>query len=91
MKSGVYSGVFRISQLTPSSGIALSRPEASVRIHQTQPLFVAGQCLTSRREREVVSALLKGIERDLGWSTTERVQRLLKQWGWVTDSRPVNI
>jgi len=63
-------------------GIALSRPEGSVRIHQLQPLFVAGQCLTEPRERRVILDLLRSIEADLGWATEYRVQQLLKEWGW---------
>ena len=63
-------------------GIALGRPEGSVRIHQVQPLFVAGQCLTETRERRTVLDLLRGIESDLGWATEYRVQQLLKEWGW---------
>ena len=47
-------------------GIALGRPEGSVRIHQVQPLFVAGQCLTESRERRIILDLLRGIESDLG-------------------------
>ena len=63
-------------------GISLSRPPASVRVHSTQPLFVAGQYFEGRRERRVVLELLKGIKEDLGWSTGDRVQQLLRQWGW---------
>ena len=73
------------------SGIASSRPDASVRVHSTQPLFVAGQCLTHHRERKVILDHLRGIETDLGWATEYRAQQLLKEWGWVTDSRLVNI
>lgn len=63
-------------------GIALGRPEGSVRIHQVQPLFVAGQCLTEARERRIILDLLRGIESDLGWATDYRVRQLLKEWGW---------
>lgn len=63
-------------------GIALGRPEGSVRIHQVQPLFVAGQCLTEDRERRIVLDLLREIESDLGWATDYRVKKLLKEWGW---------
>jgi hypothetical protein len=63
-------------------GIALGRPEGSVRIHQVQPLFVAGQCLTETCERRVVLDLLRGIESDLGWATDYRVRQLFKEWGW---------
>ena len=44
----------------PFSGIALSRPEASVRVHQTPPLFVAGQCLSQSHERHMILELLRG-------------------------------
>lgn len=66
-------------------GIALGRPEGSVRIHQVQPLFVAGQCLTEIRERHLILDLLRGIESDLGWATDYRVKQLLKEWGWNQD------
>ncbi|PQE32714.1 Zn(II)2Cys6 transcription factor protein [Rutstroemia sp. NJR-2017a WRK4] len=66
-------------------GIALGRPEGSVRIHQVQPLFVAGQCLTENRERKVILDLLRDIERDLGWATDYRVQQLLKDWSGMMD------
>lgn len=63
-------------------GIALGRPEGSVRIQQVQPLFVAGQCLTEVRERNIVLGLLRGIETDLGWATDYRVKQLLREWKW---------
>ncbi|KAJ8065820.1 hypothetical protein OCU04_006483 [Sclerotinia nivalis] len=63
-------------------GIALGRPEGSVRIHQVQPLFIAGQCLTETKERKVILDLLKDIEIDLGWATDYRVQQLVKDWNW---------
>jgi hypothetical protein len=63
-------------------GIALARPEGSVRIHQVQPLFVAGQCLVDNRERRIILDLLRSIESDLGWATDYRVQQLLKEWNW---------
>ena len=56
-----------------------------MRVHQTQPLFVAGQCLSQSHERQVVLELLRGIETDLGWATENRVQKLLNEWGWVND------
>ncbi|PGH18932.1 hypothetical protein AJ80_04259 [Polytolypa hystricis UAMH7299] len=62
--------------------ISMSRPEASVRIHSIQPLFVSGQCLTEPRERRVILQLLRGIEDDLGWASEYRVNQLLKEWEW---------
>lgn len=66
-------------------GIALGRPEGSVRIHQVQPLFVSGQCLTDDRERRIILDLLRGVEADLGWATNYRVQQLLKEWQWTAE------
>ena len=63
-------------------GLCLARPEAAVRIHALQPLYMAGQCLTDDGERQVVLDLLRGIEEDLGWVTDYRVQQLLQEWGW---------
>lgn len=51
----------------------------------TQPLYVAGQCLTHHRERRVLLDLLRGIEMDYGWPTQYRVLQLEEEWGWVTD------
>lgn len=63
-------------------GIALGRPEGSVRIHEVQPLFISGQVLTEPRERRIIVDLLRAIETDLGWATDYRVKQLLKDWGW---------
>ena len=63
-------------------GIALGRPEGSVRIHQVQPLFVAGQCMHGNRERRIVLDILRDIEADLGWATDYRIRQLLKDWEW---------
>jgi hypothetical protein len=66
-------------------GIALGRPEGSVRIHQVQPLFVAGQCMQDDRERRIVLDILRGIESDLGWATDYRMKQLLKDWKWEAE------
>lgn len=67
-------------------GIALGRPEGSVRIHQVQPLFVAGQCMRGNRERQIVLDILRSIESDLGWATDYRVKKLLKDWDWPSEA-----
>ncbi|KAF9894963.1 hypothetical protein FE257_004586 [Aspergillus nanangensis] len=67
-------------------GISMARPEGSVRINSLQPLFVSGQCLIDGRERRVVLHLLRGIEDELGWATSYRVQQLLREWGWTEGS-----
>ena len=63
-------------------GIALARHECSVRIFSIQPLFVAGSTFSKREEQEVVMRLLEGIERELGWKTGYRRQKLLEEWQW---------
>lgn len=68
--------------------IALGRPPGYAQIHMLQPLFVAGQCLEDRAERNVILDLLRGIETDLGWATGYRVTELLKEWGWPADVPP---
>ena len=72
-------------------GIALSRPEAAVRIFSSQALYTAGQVLTDGRERKVIIELLRSIEKDLGWATEFRAQQLLKEWNdeEPTDSRNI--
>ncbi|KAK8228529.1 hypothetical protein BKA81DRAFT_293120 [Phyllosticta paracitricarpa] len=62
--------------------IALSRPDAAVRINSVQPLYTAGQCLADPRERRLVLKLLKDIEVDTGWATEYRMRQLLEQWEW---------
>lgn len=64
-------------------GIAMSSPtEACIYLHQTQTLFVAGQCLTNSRERNVILDLLRRVNLELGWETEYRVEQLLREWGW---------
>jgi hypothetical protein len=67
--------------------IALGRPPGYARINMLQPLFIAGQCLESAEERNVILDLLRGIENDLGWATQYRVQELLAEWNWEPDDR----
>ncbi len=66
--------------------IARSKPNASVRVHSVQPLFIAGQCLRQREERTEVLELLRSIEFDTGWATEYLVQQLLVEWGWTNGS-----
>ena len=66
-------------------GIAVSRPEGSVRIHSVQPLYTAGQCLESPAERKEVVKILRDIEHDTGWAAEYRVKTLLSIWGWSND------
>jgi hypothetical protein len=67
--------------------IALGRPPGYVRIHMLQPLFIAGQCLESADEKNIILDLLRGIESDLGWATQYRVRELLAEWNWEADAR----
>ena len=63
-------------------GIAVSHAEPSIYVHQTQALFIAGQCLTEPHQQQVVVDLIRGVETGLGWVTEYRVQQLLTEWGW---------
>ncbi|KAK5951599.1 hypothetical protein OHC33_007277 [Knufia fluminis] len=64
-------------------GIAMSSPtKACIYLHQTQTLFVAGQCLSDPQERRVILDLLRRVNVELGWETEYRVEQLLKEWGW---------
>ena len=63
-------------------GIAMSSPtKASIYVHQTQTLFVAGQCLSEPYEQNIVLDLLRRVNIELGWETDYRIQQLIQQWG----------
>lgn len=68
--------------------IALSRPDASVRINSVQALYTAGQCLADPRERKLILKLLREIEEDTGWATDYRVNQLIEQWEWSEGDVP---
>lgn len=61
-------------------GISLADPTPSVRINSVHSLFVAGQVFHQPWEQEVVLWLLRGIESDLGYSTSYHVNRLIYEW-----------
>ena len=62
-------------------GIALSSPtKACIYLHQTQTLFVAGQCLSGSDERRIIIDLLRKVDTELGWETEYRVEQLLAEW-----------
>jgi len=72
--------------------ISLGRTDEGTRIHSVQPLWTAGLVLgeegvgggaeteTATWRRTIVE-LLRGVERDLGWASTYRVNNLLELWG----------
>jgi hypothetical protein len=41
-----------------------------------QPLYLSGLCLEHREERETILKLLRGIETELGWTASHRVDRI---------------
>jgi hypothetical protein len=45
-----------------------------------QPLYLSGLCLEHREERETILKLLRGIEAELGWTTSHRVDRIQVDW-----------
>lgn len=63
-------------------GIAISATNASIYLHQTQTIFVAGQCLVDNDERRLALDILRKVNSELGWETEYRVQQLLKEWNW---------
>ena len=83
-----YQSVLAASQVHSREiiGISLARPDEAARIHSTQPLFTAGQCLSDPRERQVVLNLLRDIETDIGWATEYRVRQLVQEWHWEEDA-----
>jgi hypothetical protein len=61
-------------------GIALARPVGAVRVQMQEPLYVAGLCLETPGDREVVLELLRDIESDTGCPTKFRVHELMQEW-----------
>ncbi|KAE8382268.1 hypothetical protein BDV26DRAFT_253679 [Aspergillus bertholletiae] len=61
-------------------GIALGRPRSAARVYTIPLLFAVGQCFENPEEREIVVDLLRGIEADLGWETSVRIQKLQASW-----------
>ncbi|KAL4963039.1 uncharacterized protein BDV14DRAFT_202287 [Aspergillus stella-maris] len=57
-------------------GIALGRPQVGARVQMVTLLYAVGQCMEKPEERKIVIDLLRGIEADLGWSTTSQIQKL---------------
>ncbi|KAE8148903.1 hypothetical protein BDV25DRAFT_157310 [Aspergillus avenaceus] len=61
-------------------GIALGRPKNAARVCTVPILFAVGQCFENPEERQIVVGLLRGIEADLGWETSFRVEKLHALW-----------
>ncbi|KAB8256297.1 hypothetical protein BDV32DRAFT_97146 [Aspergillus pseudonomiae] len=61
-------------------GIALGRPRSAARVYTIPLLFAVGQCFENPEERQIVVDLLRGIEADLGWETSVRIQKLQASW-----------
>ncbi|KAF9893503.1 hypothetical protein FE257_010815 [Aspergillus nanangensis] len=85
LKSYQETGVYVLSHSREICGISLSMPPESVRIHSLQPLFIAGQCLSSPHERQVVLDLLRGVDKDLGWASAYYVDKLHEEWRRVDE------
>ena len=75
--------------------IHLGRSDEGVRIHGLQPLWTAGLVLGGSEDRQVndetemwrwsILRQLRGIERDMGWATDDRVRSLLELWRLSND------
>jgi hypothetical protein len=61
-------------------GIILSRPQSAARVYTVPLLFAVGQCFENTEERQIVVDLMHGIEADLGWETSFRIQKLQASW-----------
>ena len=60
--------------------IALALPEDALRMHMVQPLYVAGRCLATEQDQQMLVELLESIEKDLGLATGYRVKSLIAEW-----------
>lgn len=61
--------------------ISLANPTDPVRVNSPQALFVAGQVFDKEGDQNIILRLLRDIERDLGWTTSYYINKLLAEWG----------
>ena len=61
--------------------IALGMPNPAVQKYMIQPLYIAGRCLSSSSDRQVVIRSLRDIENNLGLFTEYRIKDLSEEWG----------
>ncbi|KAH0348184.1 hypothetical protein KCU83_g6330, partial [Aureobasidium melanogenum] len=61
--------------------IVIGTPQAVVKLHCLQPLYIAGRCLTHQRDQRKLIGLLVDLENKLGVASGYRVQDLLREWG----------
>ncbi|KAJ6008292.1 hypothetical protein N7540_012268 [Penicillium herquei] len=73
------------SHATSIVSISSGTTNDPVRKYMLQPLYTAGRCLTSQKERQRVISLLVQIEDDLGLFTEYRRQELSNEWGVAFD------
>jgi hypothetical protein len=62
-------------------------PNPAVQKHMVQPLYIAGRCLSTSSDRQIVIRLLKQIEENLGLFTEYRIKDLSEEWGVPFESR----
>ncbi|QIW97584.1 hypothetical protein AMS68_003102 [Peltaster fructicola] len=80
--------------------IGLGRADEGARVHAVQPLWTAGLVLGGDINNDgqaspeadmwrcTIVALLRAIERDMGWAAEYRIQSLLELWGLPHDWDP---
>lgn len=61
--------------------IAHGMSNTTVQEYMLQPLYIAGRCLSSWNERQIVIENLRHIEGTLGLATEYRVKCLAEEWG----------
>ncbi|KAK2593137.1 hypothetical protein QQS21_009147 [Conoideocrella luteorostrata] len=53
----------------------------AVMLRAIQPLYIAGRCCKTKGDRKGLVEILRGIQDDLGVTTTYRIEALLAEWG----------
>ncbi|KAJ8126090.1 hypothetical protein O1611_g7548 [Lasiodiplodia mahajangana] len=60
--------------------IVRAKPSDAIRLRAIQPIYVAGRCCTSTRDRRLLILTLRGVEDEVGVATECRVESLLREW-----------
>ncbi|KAJ5595441.1 uncharacterized protein N7459_001649 [Penicillium hispanicum] len=90
---GTYNGLQRdlhhhAMEIIP---IAHGMPNSAVQKYMIQPLYIAGRCLSSSNDRQIIIRLLRHIQDDLGLFTEYRIKDLFEEWGVPFESTQESI
>lgn len=64
-------------------GISLTNPHHGCLNNATQALWIAGRLFTHPSEHEIISNLIRSIEKTTGWGMTWRIKDLEIAWGYA--------